>query len=326
MINAAIPQTPAATANLPLEPAAALAVAQEVLVTPTPLATTFNMSKVHAEITGQGPEGFSYRTYLKSALMRMRMNDGYVVVTPAGPQGTRIQIHENKRYAMLWGGWMAALIVFCLIIYFAFLRDTTPQNPLAQYYYNHQPRSGFDWKVGALIGLVIGTIAGIAQLVEIIGLPGKMSRLIGQRAMAYAQGGQQGFAALPMAQPAFPGQPQPGFGQAAPHPGGFAGQPQGGIAPPPQPAFAPPPQPGFGQPPQGGFAPPQPGLAPAPQPGFTPPPQPPAPPPAEPHQLGIGEDPALAGKLAELASLRDSGIITDADFEQAKAALTGNRG
>jgi hypothetical protein len=307
-------------ADTRLEPQTALALAEQVLATPRGLMSTFNMSKVHAEVTQRQPTGFAYRSYVKSLGLRMRMNDGYVIAQDGGQGATRLSFHENKRYAMIAGGIFVAVVVINLLIYFLTAPSSTPP-PVAPGGFGGggfgaqpvpAPSTGGVSRTVFLISTILILIFGSFQIWDVLTSPKKVVELFNQRQM-YG-GGPPGFPGQP--QPGFPGQPQPGF----------AGQGQPGMAPPPQPGFPPPPQPGFappqpasapGMPPPqpGGFPPPplQAGIPPQPA-GFPPPPQAPQPQPG-----AVGN----ADKLRELAQLRDSGIISPAEYEQAKAAIEG---
>ena len=256
----------AALADTALDPATALSVAEEVLVAQQPLQSTFKMSKVHGEVTGRFPGGFSYRTYVQSRVSKFRMNDGFVTAQ-GGPGATRIQIHENKRYQMMMGIGVVIAVAIIAIIYFAFLRPSGPPAGYAPAYPGYggpAPSSGSNWgTTGMLIGGGVGLVFTVFQFMEISSLPKKAAQMIGYRAMIIAQGGNPG----PIA-------PQAGH-------------------PVPNPAWSQPPQPGF---------------APMQQPGIAP------------------TGPSPVDQLRDLAQRRDSGAISPADYEQAKAAILARLG
>lgn len=303
-----IPPTPSAVVDVPLDPAGALALAGQALAAERPLATTFKMSKVVGEVTGQQPNAVSYRTYVRSFVGRFRMNDGYITATPTGPNATRLQIHENKRYVTIMGIVTAVGIAVVLIAYFLL----APSKSRWNMDWLHRS-SSFDWTIFLWVGVGGAVLSAAAQTFEMVGMPAKLAAQIGQ--------GPAG-----LATPQFGG--QPGFGHAPQHAQPF-GAPQGGFAPPPQPAFAPPPPPpqGFGMLPQGFAPPPPPGGFPAPPQAAAPAGVPaveaaPPPPAAAASPLA---DPAVVAQLEELGKLRDGGIITEADYDQARAAILAKR-
>jgi hypothetical protein len=304
-----------------LDPQSALALAEQVLAEPRGLATTFNTSKIQAEVGQRFPSGFHYRSFVKTPAMRMRMNDGYVVAQVNGQGGTRVSFHENKRYVMLWGGVTAVILLLVLILFFA-LRETEPTNVAErlqrlQEIQMGQRSSGSGVGLWMLIGAIVGGIMAAIQFGEMLMGPKKVVELFNQR-QAYGTGPHAG---LPGQPPSFAGGAQPGFGPPPHHGGGRDFQLQGA---PPQPAFPPPPQAGAGFPPPrgyppqpapGGFSPPQPQEGTSPRlakGGFSL---------APPMQANTDAD----NKLRELAQLRDSGVISAADFEQAKATIEAKR-
>lgn len=304
-------------ADTQLDPQTAMGLAEQVLAEPRGLMTTFNMTKIYGAATQRYPTGFSYRTYFRSLGMNIRMNDGYVVVQENGQGGTRVSFHENKRYAIITGSCLAAFLVILLLVYFLAFGKTTPPPPAPGFgqqggWGQGAPMpipaptgsSGLWWLIPGLIGLVFGA----AQLFEILTAPKKVVEAFNMRQM-YGGG-------------PYPGQPQPGF----PGQPGLPGQPQPGFAG--QPGFPGQPQPGFPGQPQPGFPGQQPGFPPPqPQAGFPPPQQQGGSPPQGGVQLGkpAGPNAGIDDKLRELAQLRDSGVISAADYEQGKAALEATR-
>lgn len=300
-------------ADARLDPQSALTLAEQVLAEPRGLLTTFNMNSVLAEATQRHPTGFAYRSYVKTWAMRMRMNDGYVIAQDNGQGGTRLSFHENKRYAIIMGACLAAYLVIVLLIYFLAFGKATPPvtapGPFGQMAPAAPTGSNGLW---VLIPGILIALYGAAQLFEILTAPKKVVDAFNQRLM-YGQGGQPGYPGQP--QPGYPGQVQPGYpGQPPVAPGAAAGFPP----PQPQAGFPPQPQPVAGQ--QGGFPPPPVNIA---------KPQPPHPQPPQPHAATpqpSAADTEIDNKLRELAQLRDAGVISAADFDQAKAALDAKRG
>lgn len=335
MQNPSIPATPSAVADIHLDPNAALAVAEHALATPIPVKSTFNLGKIKSTVTARHDGALMFRRVLGGGPMN-KISDGYVTIAPNGQGGSRVAVHETRRFLIVMAISWAVIVALNVAIYFLFFRQSTPAyyNP---YGYPGMGGGGSGTPWGMIGGIIGATIVAGALAYESTTIPKRTIDLIRHYAQGGAPAAQPGFP--PMGQPGFPGQaPQTPYG-APPQPG-FApqgGQPQFGAAPP-QPGFPPqqgfPPQPGF--PPQQGFdpqqdQPPFPGQS--PQPGFTP--QGGAPPfNAPPPQAGMppaADAGAAAGaaeveqKLNELAQLRDNGIITPADYEQAKAAITRNR-
>lgn len=325
MQNANIPHAPSATVTVPIDANAAIALAEQVMATPTGLKATLNTTKVFAQVTGRQPNGFFYRSFGKSGL-QMHMNDGFVGVQDNGNGTAQVSIHETKRYTYIFAGITAAALIIILLMNFLVFRRSgnEMEEYLARMAGQSRGMSTMDWIT--IIIVIVGAAVSAYQLYEIIGLPKAKAQEILQR----AHGGPA------YGQPGFPGQPQPQQGGFPPPQGGFAPPPQGGFPPAqPQGGFAPPPQGGFPPAPQGGFAaPPSPqgfpspqqgGFPPAqPQGGFAPPPQPGSFPTPAPAPSPDAND--ARARIDELAKLRDAGVITAQDFETAKANILGNAG
>lgn len=296
-----IPPQPHATVDTKLAAPQALQLAEEAIANPIPLMSAFGVSKIAGEITGRHPTGFTYKTSI-IPFMKMKMNDGYVVAQDDGQGGTRVSFHENKRSTMIFGIMLGVIVAFEILIYFTLVRQGAPTVMGYGYggmsYQAAPPSSGFPlWLFILLFVLIVGVTA--FQMYEVVTSPKKVVQNFAMR----ANGG------MPVAQPGFAGQPAGGF---PPHPqaGGFP--PQAGAGFPPQPQPQPQPQPG-------GF-PPQPQAQAG---GFPPPPMPAAPvaaPAAAPPPIADADD-----QLRQLAELRDSGVITAADYDQAAAAIAAKR-
>lgn len=288
----AIPPMPHATVDTRLDAPQALMLAEEAIGKPTPLMSTFGLSKVAGEVTGRHPTGFTYKTSI-IPFMKMKMNEGYVVAQDNGQGGTRISFHESKRSTMIFGIMLGVIVAFEILFYFLVVHQSAP-TPMGYGYggmgYPMQPAASSGFPLWLFIILFIA-LAGVTafQMFEVVTSPKKVVQYFSMR----ANGG------MPAPQAGFPGQAAGGF---PPHTGGF---------PPPQPGGFPP------QPQQAGFPPAQPaGFPPQPNPAFPPA----AAPPVAPPSVSDADE-----KLRQLAELRDSGIITAEDYNKAAAAIEAKR-
>ncbi len=223
-MNATISPTPHSVVDTRLDGPAALMLAEQVLATPRGLVSAFKVQKVTHEVTGRHPTGFSYRNYIASPVMRLRMNDGYVVAQDNGQGGTRVAFHEGKRWQKIFGIMVVAAVA--LFVAFLFLADhLVYQSQSAQPYTPGQAyRNAQDNTSTLIIFIAIGVVAfGMMawQGWEQFTLPKKLA----QQFAAYANGGGQPGLAQPQA--AFPPQPQP---NAWPQPPSAAAPPP--MAPP----------------------------------------------------------------------------------------------
>lgn len=238
------PPTDGTFADVAMEPAAALALAELVVMEPKPDPRPLRIS-LGAEILGRHANGFSYRAIPGAGTMTFAGNPGRVTVSPIAPGITRVSFQEGQRFQLI-----AVCILLVCIVGVAIMAMTAHETG----YGRSIRRANFIRDYWYLFEIPLVIALGFF-------LPSMPSRS-GAHARLFRQWAAGG---APHAQP----------GLGGPHHFGFAHLAQGF----PPPSFPPQPQPGF------------------------------APPPTDP-----------AAMLHDLHRRFQAGLISPADYEQAKAA------